>query len=374
MIAQFSRRRLWIWGAIAILALVLLTLLTAPAGNPIARGSTYGRSPGGYGAWYAYMERQNVEIRRWRQPVTALSEAIETPATLLRVYGNLRSQQIDAPLQSWVSQGNTLVLLGIRQPATSAPFSSEQTSEVGKVTVETRRRRDLETSETERLGDRFGAIVWERKMGQGRIVAATPSDLGANAYQAAEGNYPFLAQLVSEDGHPIWVDEYIHGFRDTSEPKSDRAPDTPRNWLAYLLDTPLILALWQGAVLLAVAIWAGNRRFGKPQPLVSPEPNNTQAYIGALAGVLEKAQQSEFAITTIGKQEQLQVQKALGLGSVLLEPEAVLDAWERQTGRSPQELHALLNSARHPRPMKGASLKNWLQQWRSIRATFGNNR
>ncbi len=128
-----------------------------------------------------------------------------------------------------------------------------------------------------------------------------------------------------------------------------------------------MLAFWQSLLLLAIAIWAGNRRFGKPQPLTSSKTNNSEAYIRAVAGILQKAERSDFVVETIGKQEQLALQKALGLGSVLLEPEVVLAAWEKQTGKPRTELHFLLNSVRHPRRLNQNQLQDWLQQWREFR-------
>lgn len=378
MAIQLSHRRLWILGtAITLVAVVLLALLVLPTQNTASRGSTYGRSPGGYGAWYAYMERQNADIQRWRQPFHQLSKSIDHPIVLLRVRNNLTSYPFSDRVQNWVKQGNTLVVLGIKQPVTKASFSTLQTTDMGSVKIETRRRRtvkDPPQEETERLGDRFGAMVWQQQLGQGKILAATTPYLGANAYQDQQGNYAFLAKLVGEDGYPIWVDEYIHGYGKETDSQSDRASEPQQDWIDYLSNTPLILAFWQGLLILAIAIWAGNRRFGKPQPLLSSKTNNSEAYIRAVAGILQKANRSDFLVETIGKQEQLALQKTLGLGSNLLEPEVVLSAWEKQTGKSRRELHILLNSIRHPRRLNRKKLQNWLQQWQQIHQENRSNK
>jgi hypothetical protein len=49
-----SKRQIWIL-AIALAALVIISLFAAPGGRQQQSGSTYGRSPDGYGAWYAFI-------------------------------------------------------------------------------------------------------------------------------------------------------------------------------------------------------------------------------------------------------------------------------------------------------------------------------
>jgi hypothetical protein len=61
-----SNRRLWLFGAIAIAAVILLTLFAAPANNQLSSGSTYTRAPNGYGAWYAFMEERGTPAKRWQ--------------------------------------------------------------------------------------------------------------------------------------------------------------------------------------------------------------------------------------------------------------------------------------------------------------------
>jgi hypothetical protein len=107
-----SKRRLWIFGAIAIGAIILITFLAAPANNQQQSGSTYARDPAGYGRLVRFHVRTGSPIQRWQKPFQDLvdSEA-KPPITLLRVYS-----QLEAPIskkeREWVDKGNTLVLLG----------------------------------------------------------------------------------------------------------------------------------------------------------------------------------------------------------------------------------------------------------------------
>ncbi len=192
--------------------------------------------------------------------------------------------------------------------ATEAEFSTLQDSPVGNIKIETSRRY-TGTELSLELSDNFGAIVWTKQIGKGKAIFATTPYLAANAYQDYPNNFKYLAQLV-EKNPQIFVDEYSHGYRD----KSTTETGSDRNWLEYLAKTPLKPLLIQAGVLLLVLIWAQNRRFGAPESLETPPIDNNIAYIQALAGVLEKAQSSEFILNIVGKEEQLQLQKALGLG------------------------------------------------------------
>jgi hypothetical protein len=90
---KLSNRRLWIFGAIAIGAIILITLLAAPANNQLNSGSTYNRAaPDGYGAWYAFMSERGTPIQRWRKPFEDLAddEEAEPPDYLVA-----RQQQFD---------------------------------------------------------------------------------------------------------------------------------------------------------------------------------------------------------------------------------------------------------------------------------------
>jgi hypothetical protein len=249
----------------------------------------------------------------------------------------------------------------------AAEFSTVLNSPAGDVKIETRRRlKESPLSQPAKitlLGDSFGAAVWQEKIGNGRVILATTPHLAANAYQDEPGNYEFLAQLVTENNNKVWMDEYIHGYKNRQD---SNGKETPGSWIEYLAKTPLLAAFLQAGVLLLAALWAGNRRFGQPQPLEVPVEDNSLAYIQALAGVLEKAESREFVLEVVGKEEQLQLQKALGLGPVLLEPQALADAWARETGRPAAQLLELLQLQSHKRRISERDLLTWLSKWQLV--------
>lgn len=302
-----SKRRLILLIAIALIAVILITIVAAPNNTKINSGSTYGRAPDGYGAWYAFMTERGTPVQRWQKPFEKLidNQQKSSPITLLQIYPQLVPQTfLELELQrEWVEKGNTLVVLGVLQPVTEASFSTLLENPTGKIKIDTRRRQTTHTRKL--LGDRFGAVVWQENIGKGKIIYAVTPHLAANAYQDFRSNYQFLAQVVTKEGNTVWVDEYLHGYKDKEVIEEEIAGDI----VGYLAKTPLFPVLMQVLIVLLVAIWIGNSRFGKPNILSTPTLENSEAYIQALAGVLQKAKSKEFMISAIAKDVKSQQEK-----------------------------------------------------------------
>lgn len=368
---QLNKRQIWIV-AIVLLTLVIMTMLMAPSGGSrVTQGSTYGRAPDGYGAWYAFMQERGTPIQRWQKPLKTLLQPNQDASklTVLRIGNGIERVRISSSEQEWVERGNTLVLLGTHARSTEAPFTSDLPSPQGNIRIETSRRKSDPPGEI-RLKDRFGAVVWEQSIGQGTVIYASTPFLAANAYQDFRPNYEFLATLVTEPKHPIWVDEYMHGYQDEGDSASSAAEQrraTPITLLGYLAQTPVLLAMLQAIVLLLVLMWGLNRRFGPAIAVTTPTINNSEAYIQALSGALYKAECSEFVLETVGKAEQLHIQTALGLGNTLLPLETVVAAWVQQTGRPAAELEATLRTAKRQRRVSETELIRWLNDIQAVR-------
>ncbi|HAG85642.1 MAG TPA: DUF4350 domain-containing protein, partial [Cyanobacteria bacterium UBA12227] len=195
---KLSKRRLGLFGAIAIIVLILITLVAAPTNNKINRGSTYSRAPDGYGAWYTFMSERGTPIQRWQKPFNELINTNPTkqPITLLRVNSNLIDKNGYSDEKEWVKRGNTLVIVGVHQPVTDAPFSTLQNSPQGRVKIETRRR--YKTPENPILNDQFGAIIWQETIENGQMIFITTPHLAANAYQDFQANYELLAEITTQ--------------------------------------------------------------------------------------------------------------------------------------------------------------------------------
>lgn len=406
MMTASASRRNWIL-AIALLSVILLTLVLAPANTRLLQGSTYSRAPDGYGAWYASLEQQRVPVRRWQRPLEELlppesatdsnDSAPENPSedrplepiTLVRVLPAPRPpSDIGMTEVRLAEAGSVVVILGIQTPVSAAPFVSRLDSPDGAVVLETRRRfrlnlpapeppaepgdvemiRQVQIVDPDRralLQDEYGTVAWVRRIGSGAIISVNTPHLAANAYQGSPGNFAWLTRVVTEARYPIWIDEYVHGYRDR-----DVLQDEARETLwGYFGRTPVVLVLIQAAVLVGLAIW-GDRRLGPPTLPQPKSPNSSLSYIQALGGVLEKAGSSEFVQDTLSQAEQAHLQRTLGLGTDPADPDVVLNVWQTQSKASRATLEPLLVALKQKKHLGERDLLIWLGKLQKIRQSL----
>jgi len=365
-----NNRVFWLIG-IMLAAIASIVLLVAP-GSQLNSSSTYNHLPDGYSGWYDFMQKRGIALHRWQKPFKYLPSMTSKTgvATMLQInrtdysLANFPNKQLE-----WVEKGNSLVLLGVKQPVTKAKFNTQQDSTWGKVAIGTRRRYDgkshlVAVTPQTLLGDRFGAIVWCEKYGKGKIIFATTPDLAANAY-SDYANYAYLADLVSQGVNQVYVDEYIHGYKDKDQ--DGTYAETKSSILRYLANTPIFLVTFQVFVLLIVLIRDKNIRFGKMVTLDTEPVDNSQAYIQALALVLQKAESRSFVVELICQNEQMQLQKALGLGQTIVNRETLLQVWTEKTGVGTEELEKVLNLQEKKRSISEEELLSWLSKWQSFR-------
>ena len=262
-----SNRYIWL-GLITLVIVCFFLVLFAPSSGIKVSGSTYSRAPEGYLGWYTYMQERGTPVQRWQRPVPELLDAGEETRTLVQIYSGLVSESLVLSpdwVDDWLAAGNTLVALGIQRSVTEAAFRTEQTSDQGNVVVLTRRRYAL-VDDTQRLGDSYGSVVWQKRQEAGTVILATTPHLAANAYQNSPGNYAFLADLVTASGGTVWVDEFLHGYK---------APDViledvVGTWEDYLSQTPVLAVVVQLGIIMGVLILAHNRRVGTRTLVQSP--------------------------------------------------------------------------------------------------------
>jgi len=372
---KLSKRRLSIITALLV-AFFLLVVFTPSNNQQKSLGSSYNYSPDGYAAWYQYMSEQGRTIQRWQKPLSELSKySSQSTVTLLIVsdFSDLEPNNL-TELEEWIKQGNRLVLLGFPSFATAAPFTTLHQ----QVKIETTRRIDLKALTSDKkvninrlipsqsqqkifLQDEFGPIV----IGGDNVIFSSTPFLGANAYPKPLVNYEFLAQLVQPSpNYQVLVDEYIHGYKDQETLLKQKT----QNVIEYLQKTPLYPVFIQLAILLFIVVIGLNIRLSKGKDLPSIKVNNSQAYITALADVLEKGENRDLIIETISKEEQRKLQKALGLGTVLVKKEVVYETWQEQTQRSAKEIKQVLEIGKDPRSINDAEVIDWLKKWQSIHA------
>jgi hypothetical protein len=254
-------RRTGVLGLLALALLLGVMLFGAPATSHLESGSTWHRGPAGYSAWYESLEQQGITVERWQRPVETLLEQLGepedttvtliqnravTPETLLVVLPGFIGQGDVSNLLPWMPQwveaGHRLVVLGVKAAATAAPFSQVLDSPVGSVKIDTRRREKMVVAEDTILRDEYGVVVFEMQLAGKEFTVAVTPHLAANAYQNQPDNFAFLTELVAGSGERVWVDEYLHGYRDQDAIAAEVGGDS---WLNYLAGTPLLILVAQ---------------------------------------------------------------------------------------------------------------------------------
>jgi hypothetical protein len=368
---KFPPKKVWIMTAIGLISLIVITILFAPTQNILNSGSTYNRSPEGYGAWYQFMETRGTPIKRWQKTFDDLTHTLtkSDQITLLRVYSNFTKESLSLPEFTWIEKGNTLVMLGISSPVTKADFTTFYNFDKGSIKIDTTRR--FSAQEKEILSDNFGSIIVERIIGKGRVILVNTPYLAANAYQDYPGNYEILAQLVTQNSpsNTIFVDEYLHRYKDTEV----ISRETKDNLWSYLAKTPLVVVFLQGCIILLFALWGGWHPWGQPLRLSAPKIDNSQAYIQALASVLRQAHSTDFVIQMLEKETRSRLQKALFLGEENLDQQTILNAWEQHTGHPASELEQLWQISSKKERISEIDLLKWLNHWSKIQQILQKN-
>jgi Domain of unknown function (DUF4350) len=384
--ADFKKllKQYWQLGLLAIVAIVLITVISAMGGDSRLAGSSYSNAANGYSRWYQMMLDRGVKIHRWQKSFPKLAELpeYEQAVTLLQVQPQSEQLSITNQQQEWVINGNTLVILGVDAPAREIPFQTDLESPQGKIRIETTRRFKANINSTKFLKDadretilqdRSGSVIAQFQLAKGKIIIATTPYIAANAYQDFQPNHELLAELVTRDRQQILVDEYIHGYTDrkpvidpiTGDVKTDDESSDNNDTLSYLASTPLIVAFINLLLGILVLAWQQNRRFGKVVIPKTPTVENSEAYIQALGGVLRQANSSEFVLQNIGKAEQLSWQQKLGLGKErLVESQTLITAWEN-------DLRFVLQLTAAARRTSTAELIIWLTKTREIDRQLG---
>jgi Domain of unknown function (DUF4350) len=380
-------KQYWQFGLIAAVAIVLVTFVSATSGDSRQAGSSYSNAANGYSTWYRMMVDRGIKMQRWQKsfPQLTKNSDYQSATTLLQVNPQLEKLQLTKLQQSWVSQGNTLVILGGSAPAWEIPFRADLESSEGNVRIETTRRFRSESIKNELpqstfkesvVSDRSGSAIATFTLEKGMVIIASTQYLAANAYQDFRPNYELLAALVTQDRGQVLVDEYIHGYTDrqrksaTSKKAGEETSDdreTDGDALAYLTNTPLFTVFLNLLLGILVLFWQQNRRFGKVIVPKLPEIDNSEAYIQALSGVLRQANSSEFVLQNIGRAEQLTWQQKLGLGKErLVEHQTLITAWETQTKLPTEDLRFVLQLTTAARRLTPAELTSWLAKVRTI--------
>jgi hypothetical protein len=345
--------------------LCLTLIITAAVPKSYPGGSSYDRSLGGYAQWYGFMESQNHPIQRWRRSYDQLEGEGQTLIQVADIESFKDPNLESSELMDWVEHGNTLIVLRWGGEVTGAPFQSKLSTPKGVVRIETTRREVSTEDHRVLLKDRFGAVMESTSLEKGEIIRSVYPWIGADAYAKNSANFEVLADLATRRKGTIWVDEWLHGYRDL-EPESTLLSKAERRKLwRYLANKPIAVIAGQGTLLLLLLIWGQNQRFGKLLRIDPPPRNSSEQYIQALADTLNTHGHTEYVLALLGQSLRDRLRSHLGLLGTIPTVEgdkAIATEWATVTGRPSAELLELLQQSRSEQRLRDNDLLAWVQQ------------
>jgi Domain of unknown function (DUF4350) len=359
---KFPKVPFWGWVLIASLGLILIVTAVAPSSYP--KGSSYDSTLSGYAQWYRVMKTQNHPIERWRRAYSQLKGTGQTLIQAADVEGS-ESPEIRAPeILDWVKNGNTLIELSWAGKLTGAPFLSDLPSPKGAVRIETTRRYEPNNFDEVLLKDAFGVVIRVETLKAGEVIKIAYPWLGAGNYAKQGANFQVLADLATQRKGTIWVDEWIHGYRDL-ESTSVLADKKTQDLWEYFAQRPIAVMAGQGVLLLLLLLWGQNQRFGALLRVAPPPRNSNEQYIQALADTLNTHGHTEYVLTLLGQSLRDRLKSRLSLVGADLTGDAdgaIAAEWATVTGRPASELLELLEQSSVQKRLRDSELLTWVQQ------------
>lgn len=333
-----------------------------------AKGSSYEQSRSGYAQWYQFMETQKHPVKRWRR---AYGQLTGTGQTLIQVAADV--ERLQEPLLNssdildWVKQGNTLIQLSWDGGITGAPFSSELPTPKGGLRIETIRRYAAKNNNFDEvlLKDAFGGVIGLDTLQKGEVIKIAYPLMGSGFYAERGANFQILADLATQRKGTIWVDEWIHGYRDLEAAPVLGDAATPQDLWDYLAQRPIAVMAGQGVLMLALLFWGQNQRFGALLRIAPPPRNSSEQYIQALADTLNTHGHTEYVLALLGQALRDRLKSRLSLVGADLAGDgdrAIATEWAVVTGRPGSELLKLLEQSRSETRLKDSELLVWVQQ------------
>ncbi len=347
-----------------LLCLTLIVSIGAPKSYP--NGSSYDSSLSGYAQWYGFMESQNHPVQRWRRAYSQLKGEKQTLIQVADVERFTEPNLESSEILDWVKQGNTLIVLNWGGEVSGAPFRSDLTTPKGNVRLETTRRyaTRVENFDDVLLKDSFGAAIGSKDFDKGQVIKGVYPWMGSGIYAQKGANFQVLADLATEQQGTIWVDEWLHGYRDL-EPEPALAKSKPQDLWSYFARRPIAVMAGQGVLLLALLLWGQNQRFGALLRIAPPPRNSSEQYIQALADTLNTHGHTEYVLALLGQSLRDRLRSRLGIVGADGAGEAdgaIATEWAGVTGRPSSELLELLKQSTAQKRLRDSELLAWVQQ------------
>jgi hypothetical protein len=174
------------------------------------------------------------------------------------------------------------------------------------------------------IGSDKGMLIGELRRGRNRLWVLADPDVIENYGLGSSANAEFAVALIDAlrgaDGNIVF-DEVVHGFSDVGGPP-----------LRILFQFPFVLATVQGAIAVALLLWATMRRFGAPVAPPAPLQAGKHSLIETTAHLFGHARHRPIILQRYIHEIVQDVARALHAPAGMSEPALV--EWLRRTGRA----------------------------------------
>jgi len=359
---RYGRHHLW-W-LVGLLALSVLAVIVGDKfkqslgqwlPETLPNPSTYNEKQSGYSGFYELAEKIHIPVKRWQKPYRMIDQdKVRGTLVMIAPWEMPTTGESDLLLR-WLEDGNDLVLMDdlsmhssrkligeLGLSAHSFKIQHDLTAPVERVFPESAMVPDLKITSEARIdggnpvaSNKWGTLISELKVGKGRCLVASTPDMCANenlADPAYKGNFQFLINWLSTSHQPIYFDEKCHGY------------SSGNNVFFFLLRGPVGFVILQLLILLAVALWSLNQRFGPLVPVPVSRKISNLEFINGLATSYQKARARDTAWAMIYQPFKGRLCKLLGVAPHE-SPEQLAQAWAEASGQNRTKCEEFLRKA-----------------------------
>ncbi|WP_339161350.1 DUF4350 domain-containing protein [Siminovitchia sp. FSL H7-0308] len=268
-----SNNKLWFWGVIALLLLLVSTyLLDMKEPKKYRDYDSESPSPTGLKAWYTYLKDEKNVVQRWRHSPEHLN--VDSPnQTLIMVQPAFipDGAEMDAYKQ-FMEAGNSIILWSMNPQGmfglSTEPIDGDGN---GKVSDQNKKEHGAMISYRQRLiaapddqvllNDEFGPIALKRQVGDGQLIVSLFPNWLENGQLMEEDHVSLVISLLNEaGGDKVLFDEYIHREKGSGE-------------ALILYPQWFLLMMFQLGIMAILWLWYRGKRFG---PVLIPREESVR--------------------------------------------------------------------------------------------------